>query len=199
MASAGAWRDFTELLRNRDLVQICLADGVATACFSVFSTFIPVLVVSGLKLSAADAGWLLSSQGTAYIAALFLSGLVLARTGKKGLYLASCAMIIVALFSWGATQNVSLLWTSAIILGVGLGMIGAVNVIQLSKVEGERGKIAAFNGLFMSTLGVLSAMLAGWVGELSSLQVVFWLMIPPFVLLSLYVLAERENPLVRST
>lgn len=171
------------LIKNKDLVEASVIEGVSIIASSCFNTFIVVIVLRAFHMSKDVAALFLSVQGIVIVISLFSLDILLRRIGARSFYLSGISIIMFGLFILGVAPNLLWLWGGAVVLGVGLGMLTIVNVSRVAGTGSKKGKIAGYFSLFTMTGGIVGPVLGGFIGGIFGLQAIFWFLIPLFFVL----------------
>lgn len=185
---------YRELLRNKELVVATITDSVNTSFFMIFTTFITVLVVRDLGLSAVIAALLITIRGGSNMLVVFKCG-ELIRDDNHKLYLASVLGTILGLVLLGMTRNVPLLALASLITGVGSGLLSLITFTQVGNVNGEKGKIAGLNSLGISIGSICGPIIGGIIGDIFGMSAIFLSLLLPYVALTLYTLYLHKRAL----
>ena len=110
-------KEFKELLKDNILRQTVIIEGVSTACFCSFATFIVVYIVNILDIEVQYASWFLITEGTSYVIIVFLGGGLLYRYSRKNLYLTSIITMMLGLLSMAVYKNAWIIMFGTILLG----------------------------------------------------------------------------------
>jgi MFS family permease len=184
-------REFSQLIGQRTLYLPLLTESLSTSCFATFSTFIVVITIQILHLKPSAASLLMTAEGGVFILTVFVAGPLITKMSQFQLYLLSVTVTTVGLALVSFSTTFALLAFSAVVLGLGLGLINLVTSSRIGKMEGEKGKIVA---LFAASVGAgisLGPMLGGIVGQYLGTQNIFLTFIPLFFLL--VILAYRTD------
>jgi MFS family permease len=184
-------REFRQLIGQRTLYLPLLTETLSTSCFATFSTFIVVIAIKILHLQPSAASILMTAEGGIFILTVFVAGPLITKLTQFQLYLLSVTVTSAGLALVSISSTFALLAFSAVVLGLGLGLINLVTSSRIGKMEGEKGKIVA---LFAASVGAgisLGPMLGGVVGQYLGTQNIFLTFIPLFLLL--VVLAYRTD------
>ena len=166
------------------------ANGVLDFCVQAsaqfFSFFMVAITVQDLGWSAYQAACLVTVHGLAFILALFFLGRLLAEFPQVGR--SACLLLsVVALLTLGLTDSASLVWLSAVLLGISLGLLQVVTLARYAEHGRQLGHgriagLAVLIGPSGSLAGcLLGAALGGWIG----LQPLFLLFVPVFIAFAL--------------
>lgn len=177
------------------LRQVSLIEFFCHGMNMFYSFFIVVIAINDLHLSMVDATGLVAVQGLTYVLALFFMGGFLARSSQKNAYLSCFAVICAALGVLGNAATLPLLWFGAALLGLASGTLEVVNLTRFARIGAQigRGKAAAVNALAGPGGSLFASLIGGPLGYYLSLQTVFILFIPAWLML--YVLILRTEPL----
>ncbi|GHD68196.1 MFS transporter [Jeongeupia chitinilytica] len=180
----------------RDVSAIEFAGG---AVHMYFSFFIVAIAVHGFGLGASHAAALISVQGAAYIAALFVLGAGLPRLGETRFYLSGFALALAGLLLLGLARVPALLWQGAVLLGLGLGIQQIANLARFAHIGARlgRGKVAGLMALVGPAGGLSGSVAGGVLGELFGLQALFLCFVPCFIWFAWRVFARRDAVLVQ--
>ena len=187
----GQLREFRRLIGQRTLYLPLLTESLSTSCFATFSTFIVVIAVKILHLQPSAASILMTAEGGVFILTVFAAGPLITRLSQFRLYLLSVTVTSVGLALVSVSSSFAGLAFSAVVLGLGLGLINLVTSSRIGSMEGEKGKIVS---LFAASVGAgisLGPMVGGIVGQYLGTQHIFLTFIPLF--LALVVLAWRTD------
>jgi MFS family permease len=179
---------FDELLKQlrniiieKDLRAICLIEFFLQATISYFSFFIVPIAVSVFHIPAHAATKLISTEGIAFIIALFFLGRSIPAYGLAKVYLISLLLSILSLIIAGLTISEWILWFACLSLGLSLGLLQTVNLSgfsRISQVYGH-GNIAGVIALVGPAGGLAGGFLGGVWGDYFSLQSAFLLLAIP--------------------
>lgn len=187
-----SWRDYGALLKNKVLLSAALTEGVNTAFFITFSTFLTVMVITSLGQSVAMAAVLLSLRGISNILVVFFGGRLL-ELNYHFLYVVSFLMSCAGLLLLGTSQDVALLMLASVVLGLFSGVMTLITFTQVGGTPGDKGKVAGIFS-FGQKLGMVAGpVLAGIVGDFVGLQAIFLCFIPFFLLMAGYNLLEGRK------
>ncbi|MFZ3058815.1 MAG: MFS transporter [Candidatus Methanoperedens sp.] len=190
---ADASNHYKALAKNRSLVSATIIESINGAFFITFSTFIIVLVIKDLGLSAGVAAMLIALKGGATICVVFFCGQLL-RKNNTNLYLFSFIVTILALLVLGMSRDILQLSIASIVLGLSSGLITLITFTQVGNIEGEKGKIAGIFSFGFGMGSILGPTLGGMIGDIFSIQAIFLSFIPLFGALSLFTFMEsRKN------
>ncbi|MHC1681954.1 MAG: MFS transporter [Clostridiaceae bacterium] len=188
-------KEFKVILKDRILKETILAEGLSTACFSSFLTFIVVYAVNYLRLSPRYASWLVILEGTSYILIVFLCGRLLLIYSNRNLYLTSFGIMMVGLGLIAISKNIVIITIGIIVLGIGTGILNLVTYSNLSEVRSKKGKVSSLLSASTSIGSTFGPMFSGAIGQLFGYRSIFLSYIPLFVIMFLYINASNLNQL----
>lgn len=194
---ADASNHYKALAKNRSLVSATIIESINGAFFITFSTFIIVLVIKDLGLSAGVAAMLIALKGGATICVVFLCGQLLHKNNSN-LYLFSFIVTILALLVLGMSRDIFQISIASIVLGLSSGLITLITFTQVGNIEGEKGKIAGIFSFGFAMGSILGPTLGGMIGDIFSIQAIFLSFIPLFGALSLFTFIEGQKNRIES-
>jgi len=151
-----------DLFSHRDIVETSLIDLVAHGSLMFYTVFIVLIALEQFHASRDEAARLIALQGFSFMAALFLLNGLLARIGQERFYRLSFGVAVLGLGCLGMAQELAHLQLGGVLLGLGLGMLGIVNVVRLASVSETlgRGTVAGASAL-SGPLGALAGTAGG--------------------------------------
>lgn len=186
--------DIKSMLKNKEVVESSIAEGLAIATFSCFTTFIVVIALRIFHLPQEIAAIFISAEGLVFIVSLFSLGALLEKIGQKNFYLLGISMVLLSLFLLGIAKNPILLWPGSLFLGAGLGMLNLINVTRIGNTNTKKGKVAGIFALFTVTGMMLGPILGGFIGRVFGLQAIFLILIPLFFILGVKIYFKSNSP-----
>lgn len=176
------------LARERELRQLCLIDLAASAATMYQSTFIVAIALQVMGLDAAHASAYVTGTGLTFILTLFFGGALVRRIGVRGSYLAGFALSALALAFQGAAPGPAWLWPGVLLQGLGLGLLQIVTLTRIARIGARlgQGKVSGVNLLVRPVGSLVGSALGGLLGQQIGLQNVFFVLLPVFVLLSVW-------------
>ncbi|MDR1660994.1 MAG: MFS transporter [Azoarcus sp.] len=173
------WKEIGAQLRllrvTPDLGRTSLYEFFTQSVSSFFGFFIVVIALQNYRFSSHEAAMLLTFEGGTFVAALFLTGMLLNRWGRKRFYQASFLLLASSLLLLVPQKGALLLWAASALLGAGLGMVYIGNFMAYARI-GETlgmGRISGLSGLIGPMGGFAGSLLGGWLGGLWGLQTLF--------------------------
>jgi len=192
-SESGQLARFRVLLTDRIMLQVLTIECLGAATFSVFRGFVAPVAVTILHLSVRDVSFLILSQGAVAMCLLLFGGGLLELFAVDRIYRCSGIFVAVGSVLLACAGGFWSFWAGAVILGTGTGLMSLCSLSQISRVQGEKGKIAA---LFSFSIGIgntIGPVVAGMVGDLLAVQVSF-LTTLPLVFLSWLLFQPGKQP-----
>lgn len=159
-ASASPLRELLAMLRDRRIAESCFIEFVSSSTVTLFSTFIIVLAVTTAGLNEHQAVSLLTMQGIAGVAALFVLGPLLRSISIRAGYLICVPAAVLALAILGTSREMWLLSLAAVLLSVAAALVHLANMVELSAANFSKSKLASLYNVSGMT-GSLFGSLAG--------------------------------------
>lgn len=182
-SGSGQLARFRVLLADRIMLQVLTIECLGAATFSVFRSFVAPVAVTILHLSVRDVSFLILSQGAVAMCMLLFGGGLLELIALDRIYRFSGMCVAFGSVLLASAGGFWSFWAGAVVLGMGTGLMSLCSLSRISRVQGEKGKIAA---LFSFSIGIgntAGPVVAGMVGDLLTVQVSF-LTTLPFIFLS---------------
>jgi hypothetical protein len=169
------------MVRDRAIRNVSCVELSTQAAGAFFTFFVIVLAVKELKLSPNSASNLVGLKGSTYILALFVLGSLLKRLSKLG-YSASFITIALGLGAVGLARELPLLWSGALLLGLGLGSVQIATLTQYARLGARtgHGRISGMSALVGPSGGVLGNLVGGSLAKWVGLSQVFLLLASGF-------------------
>jgi MFS family permease len=152
--------ELLQMLRQRRVAESCFIEFISSSTLTLFTTFIIVLAVKVAGLTDHQAVFLMSMQGIAAVAALFVLGPLLRRVSVKAGYVIAVPGAIGALVMLGTSHSIVILAVAALLLSVAAALVHLANMIELSGAAFSKSKLASVYNL-SGMLGALFGSLAG--------------------------------------
>jgi len=189
----GQLHEFRELLKDKILRQTVIIEGVSTACFSSFATFIVVYVINFMGIKVKYASWFLISEGIAYTLVVFLAGGLLNKYSRSNLYLISLSIMVMGLLIIGTYKITWIIMIGVTTLGAGTGLLNIITYSSLSNVEGKKGKISSALSACTGLGTTFGPMLGGFIGQIFSYSSIFLGYIPILIMVLMYVYINKNK------
>ncbi|MFW2486947.1 MFS transporter [Clostridium chromiireducens] len=186
-------KEFKELLKDSILRQTVIIEGVSTACFSSFATFIVVYLVNILNVKIQYASWFLITEGIAYVIVVFLGGGLLYRYSRKNLYLTSITIMMLGLLIIAVYKSVWIIVFGTSILGAGTGLLNIITYSSLGSVKGKKGKVSSALSACTGMGSTFGPMFGGFIGEIFSYSAIFLGYIPILLIVGIYIYINMDN------
>lgn len=180
-------KEFKELLKDNILRQTVIIEGVSTACFSSFATFIVVYMVKILNVEIQYASWFLITEGIAYVIVVFLGGGLLYRYSRKNLYLTSISTMMLGLLIIAVYKNAWIIMLGTSMLGAGTGLLNIITYSSLGSVKGKKGKVSSALSACTGVGSTFGPMFGGFIGEVFSYSAIFLGYIPILFIVGIYI------------
>jgi MFS family permease len=181
------WQEVRALWRIRTVRDSCIMEFVNSATSQVFTTFILVLALTVAHLPQSLAVTLITVQGITTVLASFGLGYLLNLFSSSKVQWLSVALTIAGLGFLGTGVGYPLLVLGTVLLGAGSALIGLSRTLQLSRLAGDKSKIAGIYNLTNMGGSFFGAIGGGLLGELLGLQGLFLAWIPVFLITSYWV------------
>ena len=146
---------------NKRINYICFAVALGGLLFG-FDTAVISGAISFVKtqfaLDTVSEGWLVSSGLLGSIIGVFTTGIISDRIGRKKTIIIAAVMFLLSGFGCGFASSFSLLITSRMIGGIGVGMASVISPMYISEFApaDKRGRMVAYYQLAI-TFGILLA------------------------------------------
>ena len=188
----GSLSYYKALLKNNMLVLATMSDSMNTALFMTFTTFITVMVVRDLAMSALVAAVLISIRGGSNMFVVFFCNGMIKEDNHK-LFMYCTAGTAFGLLVLGLAKNVPMLAIGSLITGLCSGMMTLITFNQVGSVSGEKGKIVGFNSIGVTIGAIVGPIMGGVVGDAYGISAVFFSMIPLYGALALVNLYHKSK------
>ncbi|ESQ90189.1 hypothetical protein ABAC460_10585 [Asticcacaulis sp. AC460] len=175
---AGLLDQFRLMLKDLWVGESCLTEFVNSSVTSLFSSFILVLAITDLHLPKAMAVALVTTQGLATIAALFVLGPLLRKVRLVWAYAASLGFATAALLLVGFGREWLVLMLGAVCLAIAAATIHLVNMQRLAHSPIAKSKISSLLNLSGQTGSLLGSVAGGSLSLAIGLQNIFLAWIP---------------------
>lgn len=177
-AGPGLLDQFRLMLKDLWVGESCLTEFVNSSVTSLFSSFILVLAITGLHLPKGMAVALVTTQGLATIAALFVLGPLLRKVRLVWAYAASLGFATAALLLVGFGREWLVLMLGAVCLAIAAATIHLVNMQRLAHSPIAKSKISSLLNLSGQTGSLLGSVAGGSLSLAIGLQNIFLAWIP---------------------
>ncbi|MBJ6724324.1 MFS transporter [Geomesophilobacter sediminis] len=167
------FRQTLSLLGDNDLRCALGIEFLGAAVFMMYRTFMGPVALDVLKLSTHAVFWLVTTQGTAAMCLLFWGGGLVRNRSTVWTFTAASFLVIAGNALLALANGFAVAWLGGLIYGAGTGLLSYASLIRLSKVPGEKGKIAALFSLSIAVGNTVGPVCAGYTGELIGLRGAF--------------------------
>lgn len=174
------------LLRDREMRETARIDVVIALATAYHTTFIVPLALQGFGLDAPAASVLLSANGICFILALFFTGHLLERLGRRRTGRLGLGLAVLALLIEGLAPRAGWLLAGAMLEGLALGLLQTLSLGRVARLGARLGpgRVSGLNLLVHPVGALAGSVLGGLVAEQIGLQAVFLLLVLPFLLLA---------------
>jgi len=186
--------ELLQLLKNLDLRQTVVAEGMSTACFSSFTTFIVVYAIEILDVSSKNASFFIITEGTAYMIMVFTGGRLLFKTSKKMRYAWSIGAIITGSLLIGSNHIILLIGAGSVLLGTGVGLLNINTFSSLGNIKAQKGKVSSVLSACTGIGSTFGPMLGGVLGQIWGYGAAFLGFIPVFLLVLYF--TQKGNEII---
>jgi len=174
---------FKALITRKVLYLPLITEATTTGFFATFSSFSVVLAVRQMHLQVVQASTLITIEGALFIVTVFLASPLIKLLSMLQLYALSIVVIVSGIAALVIARDYKELVVSAVIMGLGLGLLNLVVSSWIGRLRGEKGKIV---GLFSASVAIgasLCPMIGGFIGASFGIRTIFATFIPLFALL----------------
>jgi predicted MFS family arabinose efflux permease len=183
------------LLKDRNLLAVMAIELLNAAVFALFRTFLAPVAADVLHLPLQVVSWMIITQGTVAMVTLFWGGLLFSGSSDSRCFTIAAVTTLSGNAVMAAAGGTSSFWFGTILYGAGTGILGYYSLIRLTRVAGDKGKIAALFSLSVAVGSTFGPIVGGVVGEAAGLQSVF---LSPVVLLLVIILVQLVRKLTSS-
>jgi MFS family permease len=168
------------VLKNRDLLVLCVASLFSMLFYSQFYSLLPIFASQVRGLSQMEVGLLFSISGATVVALQFPTSSWLDKFPKQTGYILGVIILALGITSIAIAPNFEWLIVSVIIMTVGENMFFPIASALVTEIapEAERGMYVGAFGLFLSIGGNISPLLGGAVWQLTGNPYLPWLLSP---------------------
>jgi MFS family permease len=183
------------LLKDRNLLAVMAIELLNAAVFALFRTFLAPVATDVLHLPPQAVSWMVITQGTVAMATLFWGGLLFSGRSDSCCFNIAAVTTLTGNAVMAVAGGSSPFWFGTILYGVGTGMLGYYSLIRLTRVAGDKGKIAALFSLSVAVGSTFGPVVGGVVGEAAGMQSIFF---TPVVLLFVILIVQLVRTLTTS-
>jgi len=192
------------VLRNRDLLVLCVASLFSMLFYSQFYSLLPIFASQVKGLSQLEIGLLFSISGVTVVALQFPTSSWLEKIPKQTGYILGVIILALGITSIAVAPSFYWLIVSVIVMTVGENMFFPIASVLVTEIapETERGMYVGAFGLFLSVGSNLSPLLGGAVWQLTGNPYLPWLLSPLYAAISVGLAAfykVRPHSTIRNT
>lgn len=183
-----------QLLRHQELRQTLAVDFVVHMALIYFTIFGVILAMDSFAYSEAKAATLTGVQGLSFMLALLWGGNLPFIAGSRAFNQLSYGLVMLGLLQLGLAGISVWLWSGAICLGFGLGLLAVANLIKMTTLTRHlgRGNVAGLTGMAGPGGGLVGSLAGGLLGQAIGLQSVFLVFMGVFMFFSFVTLAKDQ-------
>jgi MFS family permease len=154
---------FTVVVKRAELRRTMLIEFLGQVAMSYFTVFVIFVAIRTFGMSAQQAAGLVTVQGGAFVLTLLAAGQWLAAWREPVRYCAAFGVLLAAEALLWQPAAPAVLWASAMLLGLGLGMQHLTSVGRFAALAQElgRGRIGGLFSLAGPAGGLVGAVLGG--------------------------------------
>lgn len=186
------------VLRDRDLLVLCVASLFSMLFYSQFYTLLPIFATQVKGLSDLEVGLLFSTSGATVVALQLPTSTWLERIPKQTGYIIGIIILACGITSIALAPTFHWLLVSVVLMTLGENMFFPISLTIVTEMapEAERGTyVGAFN-LFLNIGANLSPLVGGMVWQLTGNPFLPWLLSPVYAAISVgLALFYRLHPL----
>lgn len=174
------------VLKNRDLLVLCVASLFSMLFYSQFYSLLPIFATQVKGLSQMEVGLLFSISGATVVALQFPTSRWLDKLPKQTGYILGVIILALGITSIAVAPSFEWLIGSVIIMTVGENMFFPIASALVTEIapEAERGMYVGAFSLFLSIGGNISPLLGGAVWQLTGNPYLPWLLSPIYAAIS---------------
>lgn len=174
------------VLRNRDLLVLCVASLFSMLFYSQFYSLLPIFASQVKDLSQMEIGLLFSISGATVVALQFPTSRWLDKFPKQTGYILGVIILALGITSIAVAPSFEWLTGSVIVMTVGENMFFPIASALVTEIapEAERGMYVGAFSLFLSIGGNISPLLGGAIWQLTGNPYLPWLLSPLYAAIS---------------
>lgn len=192
-ASTSPVRELLHMLRQRRVAESCFIEFISSSTLTLFTAFIIVLAVKVAGLTDHQAVFLVTMQGIAAVAALFVLGPLLRAVCVKAGYVIAIPGALAALAMLGTSHSIFILAIAALLLSVAAALVHLSNMIELSAAAFSKSKLASLYNLSGMVGALFGSLAGGLLSEVIGLNNMFLVWIPVLVAAALVCAVWRRR------
>lgn len=154
---------FTVVAKRAELRRTMLIEFLGQVAMSYFTVFVIFVAIRDFGMTAQQAAGLVTAQGAAFVLTLLAAGRWLAAWREPVRYSIAFGILLAAEALLWRPVATAMLWASALLLGLGLGMQHLTSVSRFAALAQElgRGRIGGLFSLAGPAGGLVGAVLGG--------------------------------------
>lgn len=174
------------VLRNRDLLVLCVASLFSMLFYSQFYSLLPIFASQVKGLSQLEVGLLFSISGVTVVALQFPTSSWLEKIPKQTGYILGVIILALGITSIAVAPGFHWLIVSVIVMTIGENMFFPIASALVTEIapEAERGMYVGAFGLFLSIGSNISPLLGGAVWQVTGNPYLPWLLSPLYAAIS---------------
>jgi MFS family permease len=174
------------VLRNKDLMVLCIASLFSMLFYSQFYSLLPIFATQVKGLSQLEVGLLFSVSGVTVVALQLPTSSWLEKLPRQTGYILGVTILALGITSIAVAPNFYWLMGSAVMMTVGENMFFPIASVLVTEIapEAERGMYVGVFSLFLSIGGNVSPLLGGAVWQLTGNPYLPWLLSPLYAAIS---------------
>jgi MFS family permease len=174
------------VLRNRDLLVLCVASLFSMLFYSQFYSLLPIFASQVKGLSQLEVGLLFSISGVTVVALQFPTSSWLEKIPKQTGYILGVIILALGITSIAVAPGFHWLIVSVIVMTIGENMFFPIASALVTEIapEAERGMYVGAFGLFLSIGSNISPLLGGAIWQLTGNPYLPWLLSPAYAAIS---------------
>ena len=174
------------VLKNRDLMVLCVASLFSMLFYSQFYSLLPIFASQVKGLGQLEIGLLFSISGATVVALQFPTSRWLDKLPKQTGYILGVVILALGITSIAVAPNFEWLIVSVIVMTVGENMFFPIATALVTEIapEADRGMYVGAFSLFLSIGANISPLLGGAVWQLTGNPYLPWLLSPLYAAIS---------------
>jgi MFS family permease len=174
------------VLRNRDLLVLCVASLFSMLFYSQFYSLLPIFASEIRRLSDLEVGLLFSVSGVTVVALQFPTSTWLERIPKQTGYILGVVILASGITSIALAPTFHWLLLSVVLMTVGENMFFPIASVLVTEIapEADRGMYVGAFSLFLSVGSNLSPLLGGAIWQATGNPYLPWLLSPIYAAIS---------------
>jgi len=167
------FRRMLVMLNDQNLRCVLVVEFLGAALLMTYRTFMAPVAFDLLRLSTSAVSWLLISQGTVAMCFLFWGGRLVGNRSLTWIFTTAALLAMAGNTLLAAATGFISAFLGSVVYGVGTGLLSYVSLLTLTRVAGEKGKIAVLFSLSVAVGNTVGPMAAGFVAQALGMQRAF--------------------------